>query len=514
MHAPSGSISVLHVDDDPDLRDLAATVLEREEERLCVETAPDAAAGLERLEGTDVDCIVSDFDMPGRNGIEFLEAVRKEYPELPFILFTGKGSEQVAAEAISSGVTDYLQKESGTSQYAVLANRIRNAVANYHAQARLADRERRLNLFFEQSPLGVIEWDDTFDLARMNAAAEEILGHTQADLVGESWEAIVPESDREDVGDVVDALLENKGGFHSVNENVRKDGERIVCEWHNRVVTDGADEVVAVFSQFQDVTERRERERQLETLVDNLPGMIYRCRNEPGWPMDDVRGEVEALTGYRPADLEGADGRYGTEVIHPDDRDRVWSRVQEALDGEGAFELTYRITTADGSTKWVWERGRRIRTDDGTDDAMEGFITDVTERERSRQALAEEREFIDQALDTLDDVFYVLGPDGEMRRWNSRVETVTGYGEEEIESMNVREFFPEAERERIADAVDETLETGSATVESEILTTDGERIPYEFTGDRLRDCDGDVTGLVGVGRRLSARKRDRGSNDG
>jgi PAS domain S-box-containing protein len=148
----------------------------------------------------------------------------------------------------------------------VLANRIRNAVENYYAQTELADREQRLNLFFEQSPLGVIEWDENFDIARMNDAAEEILGYAENDLAGRSWGAIVPESDRDAVADVVSDLLENKGGYHSTNENLRKDGERIICEWHNRVVTDEDGAVVTIFSQFQEITKRKKHEDALEEL--------------------------------------------------------------------------------------------------------------------------------------------------------------------------------------------------------------------------------------------------------
>ena len=81
--------------------------------------------------------MVTDYDMPGRDGIEFLEAVREEHPELPFILFTGKGSEAVASETISAGVTDYLQKEAGTEQYAALATRIRNVVTRYRREREL-----------------------------------------------------------------------------------------------------------------------------------------------------------------------------------------------------------------------------------------------------------------------------------------------------------------------------------------------------------------------------------------
>jgi PAS domain S-box-containing protein len=260
------SISVLHVDDEPGLAEVTAQMLKREDDRFAVETATSASEGLDRLAADDFDCIVSDYQMPEQNGIEFLEYIREEYPDLPFILYTGKGSEEVASDAISAGVTDYLQKDGGTTQYTVLANRIRNAVENYYAQTELADREQRLNLFFEQSPLGVIEWDENFDIARMNDAAEEILGYAENDLAGRSWGAIVPESDRDAVADVVSDLLENKGGYHSTNENLRKDGERIICEWHNRVVTDEDGAVVTIFSQFQKITKRKKHEDALEEL--------------------------------------------------------------------------------------------------------------------------------------------------------------------------------------------------------------------------------------------------------
>ncbi|MFB6151504.1 MAG: PAS domain-containing protein [Haloarculaceae archaeon] len=118
--------------------------------------------------------------------------------------------------------------------------------------------------------------------------------------------------------------------------------------------------------------------RRLETLVDNLPGMVYRCRNERGWPMEDVEGEVEALTGYSPAEIERSDRLYGEEIVHPDDREDVWTAVQEAVDDSEPFEVTYRIRTKEGTTKWVWERGRSVAADDR--EILEGFVTDVTER--------------------------------------------------------------------------------------------------------------------------------------
>ena len=132
------TVRVLHVEDDGQFADLAETFLQRELADVTIQHADDPTEGMELLAESAVDCIVSDYDMPDINGIEFLEAVREEYPDLPFILFTGKGSEEVAGEAISKGVTDYLQKESGTDQYTILANRIRNTVEQHQVRGELA----------------------------------------------------------------------------------------------------------------------------------------------------------------------------------------------------------------------------------------------------------------------------------------------------------------------------------------------------------------------------------------
>ena len=138
----SASINILHVDDEPDLAELTADMLEREDDRFSVETAPSVREGWERLAETDVDCVVSDYQMPGQNGIEFLERLREEYPDLPFILYTGKGSEEVASDALSAGATDYLKKRAGTDQYELLANRIQNAVEQSRAQQRAVELGR------------------------------------------------------------------------------------------------------------------------------------------------------------------------------------------------------------------------------------------------------------------------------------------------------------------------------------------------------------------------------------
>lgn len=89
--AVPGPIQVLHVDDDPELVELTAAFLEREYGSFEVVGATSASEGLERLDADPPDCVVSDYNMPGIDGIELLQTVREEFPELPFILYTGRG---------------------------------------------------------------------------------------------------------------------------------------------------------------------------------------------------------------------------------------------------------------------------------------------------------------------------------------------------------------------------------------------------------------------------------------
>lgn len=123
------SIDLLLIDDDPQDLHAAEMFLKRRPEQFAIEMAAGAEAGLDVLEnGAAVDCVVSDYRMPGMSGIELLRVVRDRYAGLPFILYTGKGSEQVAKRAILDDVTDYVEKDVGTEQYDVLAERINKAI--------------------------------------------------------------------------------------------------------------------------------------------------------------------------------------------------------------------------------------------------------------------------------------------------------------------------------------------------------------------------------------------------
>lgn len=122
------SIAVLLVDEDTDVLELTQTFLEREDEGLDVATETSAEDALSRLDDGSFDCVVSDYNMPGMTGIEFMEAVRERSPGLPFFFFTGKDRDEMEAISEGADVTGYVQKGTGTERYGDLAREIRTAV--------------------------------------------------------------------------------------------------------------------------------------------------------------------------------------------------------------------------------------------------------------------------------------------------------------------------------------------------------------------------------------------------
>jgi PAS domain S-box-containing protein len=124
----------------------------------------------------------------------------------------------------------------------------------------------------------------------------------------------------------------------------------------------------------------RESERRLSTLLSSLPGMAYRCLNDAHWTMVFVSQGCARLTGYAAADVLHSRAISWHDLIHPDDQPNVYKEVHRAIGEQRPFEIVYRIRTASGEERWVWERGVGVPGDSGHVEFLEGFITDISER--------------------------------------------------------------------------------------------------------------------------------------
>lgn len=144
--------------------------------------------------------------------------------------------------------------------------------------------------------------------------------------------------------------------------------------------------------------ELHESQRALASLMSNLPGMAYRCRNDRDWTMEYVSEGCRGLTGYGPEDLVANRAVAYNDLIVPEHREEVWREVERAVAAREPFRLVYRIRTACGAEKWVWEQGRAVFDESGRAATLEGFITDVTERRQAEEVLHKAREELEERV--------------------------------------------------------------------------------------------------------------------
>jgi PAS domain S-box-containing protein len=247
MSDGSASIRVLCIDDDDAFCSMLVEWLGRVDPDIEADALTDPTEALGRLRTGEYECVVCDYDMPELTGLDVVEQVRERYPDLPFVLYTGKGSEEIASEAISRGVTDYLQKGSETERYELLANRIEKYVHGYRSDREHTLTEQRYQRLIEQSVVGIaLSQDGVFEY--VNPKFAEMFGYTATELVGTNALSLIDESDRPRVERAIEGReAGDVESVHYVVTGTDKHGDRFDIEVSgSRVIYDGETAILGV----------------------------------------------------------------------------------------------------------------------------------------------------------------------------------------------------------------------------------------------------------------------------
>lgn len=288
---------------------------------------------------------------------------------------------------------------------ATLEARLQHELDGQHRVERELIRSRdALQAFMDAITESALLLDADGTVLAANRTVCAHLGLSPADLIGTSAYASLPSEVAAERRRHVETAVRTG---HSVRFVDERGGRQIENSIYPVINGDGLVARLAVVG--IDITERlslmQEIERvrrRLQTLIANLPGMAYRCRNEPAWTMEFLSDGCEELTGYSAAALLGNQLRSYAELIHPEDRERVWQAVQDGVTGRRRFSMDYRIRTADGRERWVHESGLPLIDAEGRVEALEGFISDVTEQrltERHLQESLQVQERLNRALE-------------------------------------------------------------------------------------------------------------------
>ncbi len=277
-----GAISVLHVDDDPMFGELVGSYLEKLEDEVVVRSETDPEAAMEYVESAPVDCIVSDYEMPGLDGLQFLRVVRERYPNLPFILFTGRGSEEVATEAIDRGVSFYLQK-SGSESYKLLANRVRHAVERARSEARARITRERLLELYEQTD-GFFVLDESWTITYWSQQMVERTGKSPEEAVGAEFLSAFPEAEGTELYETYRSVMET-GESTRVETYYEPHGYWVELRVYR--VEEG------LFVHSRDITRTKETELELEQRNQILKSFANTVSHDLQNPLSVAEGRLE-----------------------------------------------------------------------------------------------------------------------------------------------------------------------------------------------------------------------------
>ena len=327
------------------------------------------------------DCVLVDLTLPDSEGLETFLALQSAAPGVPVVVLTSARNEELGAEAVRLGAHDSLRKDSAPEQ---ISRAVRFALLRGRWQGAL-DEAARLEGVLDSISDAYLAVDGAGRLTYANRAAERLFGVRRDEAAGHPLPVGVP------------ALA----GTRTLAALLRDGDDRAPRELEEFLSTISRWVEVRLFpspagttAYLRDATERRrteetlrEAERFTAGILSNLPGMAYRCANDRRWTMEFASEGAQELTGYAADALTRPGAVCYADLIHPGDRERVWSEVQDAVRRGRPFELSYRIVAADGREKWVWEQGRAVRDGDGEVRAVEGFITDTTRQKALEEQL-------------------------------------------------------------------------------------------------------------------------------
>jgi len=310
--------AVLYVDDEPALLDLAKTFLELSG-RMRIDTVNCVSEAIEQVQRKKYDGIITDYEMPAINGIAFLRYIRQNYRDLPVILFTGRGREEIAIEALNSGADFYLQKGGEPkTQFAELEYNLLHAIERRKAQEELKESRQLMANIIDFLP------DATFAINRENVVIswnrrmEKITGVPAADIIGRTGYREALARFNENRIPLIDVVL--NPGHETSGVSPIRDGNAIISEFYSQTayggkgahlwliaspLYDAGGNAIGAIESVRDVSQRRETEESLKKTHDELSAAYEQLAATE----EELRANYEELTrGQR--DLLESEERY------------------------------------------------------------------------------------------------------------------------------------------------------------------------------------------------------------
>jgi PAS domain S-box-containing protein len=550
-------IRILYVDDEPNLLEMGKLFLEQSGQ-FTVETSTSSQEALNSPAVSSYDVIIADYQMPFINGIEFLKEVRQRFGNLPFILFTGRGREEVVIEAINNGADFYLQKGGDpVAQFAELGHKVRQAVSRRKS-------ENEISSIFQAVPVGIAVVENRV-LTRVNNRLCTLTGYPREELEGRNTRFLyLTDEDYRAVGNMREQAYREGEPEGIEIPWLRKDGEVIDVQITAAAI-DRSNPMAPMTYSALDITKQRHEHNELRAAYERLAAAEEELRTQYDYLAKnerDLREQYEEIArneGHLKKSEAEISGilRAAPAGIGLMSADRVFLRVndrfceiigysREELIGRNARFLYqddeeyaraakfYSLRTSQGDvtemeTRFVQKNGRVLDirlygtpSDPANPAAGNIFIAlDITEEKRAQKDLHSLYEKIQESeekyrllTELTNDIIYTMDTGGRITYVNPRI-TRYGYSQDEIVSHHFSEFVEKEDLPAVTGAIKEMLETGKPAIEQMRLRDKAGNLHLaEDSATPIRNHDGITTGIYGILRDLAGRKEPGKKGDG
>jgi len=483
-------IKVLHVDDEISFLKVSKQCLEMEG-HFQVDTASSVEEAFEKMKNEQFDVVVSDYMMPGKDGLEFLKELRHSGNKIPFIVFTGKGREEVAIRALNLGADQYLNKTGGPETvYGELAHSVRQAVEKRRAEEKLRKSEEELRGSLNKLNLILSTLEDGLDIVSYDYVVRyqnKFLKDRFGDLIGKKCYVGYMGFDEPCSFCAMRKAIRYKKTFRV--ELTGKDGRSYELISMPLEHQDGHIDALEI---VRDISERKmageailESQQKFEGLFrDNPEAAVY---VDPDFKVLDVNPCFEQLFGHRLDEIKGKKLR---DLIVPKDRLEEGEMLDRKAKRGHVHHDTFRKRN-DGVSVPVSISAAPIRID-GKLVGYVGLYKDITARKKAEEQLEESRRHFQTLFNLMVDPVAIVDKKGKILEVTQRVEEITGFKREELVGKNFLETKIATTKSKaimIKNLAKRMMGMHMAPYGVEIFTKDGKKLPYEINAAKIEYKD-------------------------
>ncbi len=380
---------------------------------------------------------------------------------------------------------------------------VQNVTEKKNAYNELLESEKRFKTLFKSSPDIILILSGKLIVLDCNEAGLSFFGMNENIIKGMSLYELFDDS----FADVFIDMIEEVNDFDFFQKTISS------CLYRN---SEFSAEIFGLsffekgekryYISLRDITEKvliskalEESERMLNTLIDNLPGMVYRCGNDPHYKMEFVSAGCFSVTGYKSEQIQNnIEVSFGS-LIHHEDRKRVWDEIQEKINKKSPFVLIYRIISSNNEVKWVVDQGRGVFNNNNDLLFIEGFISDITEEKNTQDALTYQSNLLKSIVNNIPFPLFYKNISGKYLGCNHAFSKYLGKNEDEIIGKTVFEIFSKEQAEVFATKDKQLYDSLTTQIyETTISFPNGNKMEALFFKSVFFDTENKPAGIIGV----------------